>query len=136
MFNHNLVRALRRREIPVRVYYVDSGYDTSTGLPLVAQNEITTTVTPIETTGVFQQPNKFDESYADDLASLEEGQRLNFEGILWTEYPVEIGEEDEHTPKACFISVSIKNWKLYSVFRVRDKFYGKFNRCLLGGVDT
>lgn len=136
LLNRHVRRALRRRQLPISVYTVPNGYDTGTGRVLVPHNQIISTITPVLTTGVFQQPNKFDDSYSDDLKMLEEGERLQFEGVLWTEYPISVGEEGQSATNSDFIQVPMMENRLYKIFRIRKKFYGSFNRALLGAIDA
>ena len=132
--NLGVLRAIRRRKRPMTVRRDTSVLNTDTGFME------TTKGAEVQSYGVFQQINRFDNFLADELLRLSEGERLKASTVLWTEYPLQRGS-DETTG----IDVSNTNGdivtetdtgRVYKVLSVRRKWYGGFHRAVLCDVDT
>ncbi len=120
--NLNVVRAIRRRQIPMTVTATTTTIDTATG------GYVDTPATPVTSKGCFQQMNRFDNYYGDEMEMLTEGERKEASTLLWTEYSITRGYDGR---KADIITES-STGRQYKVLAVRTKFYGNFHRAVLG----
>lgn len=121
--NVNVVRAIRRREVPFQVIV-------TTTVPDEYGNYIETEATPVTAKGMFQQMNRFDNYYGDEMEMLTEGERKEASTLLWTEYKVERGSSNR---KADIVIDSVSG-RRYKVMAVRAKWYGNFYRAVLGEI--
>ena len=124
--NRNVIKAIKRRLIPMEVERAVTALNKVTG-----RHEVQT-LPPVLGKGCFQQLNRKSSDSADDLMLLSEGERTEATTVLWTQAELKAGDQDSLSVSDKIIE--LRTGRRFKVLLVRDKFYGNFNRAILAKV--